>query len=87
MLASITCGCSSSTVHDDERPLTTFVRQGTGEAKEFRVLPVGEEQEWLPALWCPSCQKWQPMPPGDEWQRNPALRVCTKTKTALVQKP
>ncbi|MBA4030076.1 MAG: hypothetical protein C0478_04165, partial [Planctomyces sp.] len=80
-------GCSSSTVETSERPLATYIRRGTQETREFREMPAGEEEMWLQALWCPKCKEWQPMPPGDAWQRNAALRVCPKTRTPLVLKP
>ena len=37
-----------------------------------------------PALYCPTCQKWYPVPPPDEINRAPGGGKCPKDKTTLI---
>lgn len=37
-----------------------------------------------PALYCPTCQKWYPVPPPEEISRTPGGGKCPKDKTTLI---
>lgn len=37
-----------------------------------------------PALFCPTCQKWYPVPPPEEINRVPGGGKCPKDKTLLI---
>lgn len=46
--------------------------------------PVTGKFTLRPALYCPTCQKWYPVPPPEEITRVPGAGRCPKDKTTLL---
>ena len=38
----------------------------------------------MPAMYCPKCAKWHPVPPPDQINRTPKATVCPKTGAAMT---
>lgn len=54
-------------------------------AREFPALhPDSGQRTLMPALYCPTCQKWYPAPPVEVLQRNPAAAKCPKSGDVMT---
>lgn len=38
----------------------------------------------MPAMYCPKCAKWHPVPPPDQINRTPRATLCPKTGVAMT---
>src|SRR5690606_15223202 len=73
---------SAVTVLLDARSSALFTSSEAG--GEPAVHPRTGRKTLMPALYCPRCQKWHPVPPVEQLQRSPRARQCPKTGVALV---
>ena len=48
------------------------------------VNPVTGKRTLMPALYCPKCLRWHPLPPLDQINRTPNATKCSKTGATLT---
>jgi hypothetical protein len=48
------------------------------------VNPMTGNRTLMPALYCPSCLRWHPLPPLDQINRMPNATKCSKTGATLT---
>ena len=48
------------------------------------VHPRTGKRTLMPAMYCPKCAKWHPVPPPEQINRTPQATVCPKTGAALT---
>lgn len=84
-------GCSQSDSSESETESTVYVDLKSGEAVLAEpsqqlpaVNPATGRATLMPALYCPTCEKWYPAPPADQLNRQPGAGLCPKTKTPLI---
>lgn len=46
--------------------------------------PKTGQRTLMPALYCPACRSWHPVPPPDQINRMPGATTCRKTGAALT---
>lgn len=46
--------------------------------------PKTGQRTLMPALYCPACQSWHPVPPPDQINRVPGAATCRKTAAMLI---
>ncbi len=46
--------------------------------------PETDKRTLMPAMYCPKCSKWHPVPPLDQINRTPRATQCPKTGTQLT---
>lgn len=84
---ALCCSCAAETPADPERGgQMVYIDTATEQpfvaniSREFPALhPDSGERTLIPALYCPTCQKWYPAPPVEVLQRNPAAAKCPKS--------
>jgi len=85
-------GCGSSTdVATDEVGETVYVDTETMQAmvgptvvETPAVNPKTGKRTLMPALYCPTCRRWHPVPPVDQINRVPDATKCGKTGATLT---
>jgi hypothetical protein len=48
------------------------------------VNPATGQRTLMPALYCPKCLRWHPLPPLDQINRTPNATKCSKTGAMLT---
>ena len=48
------------------------------------VNPATGKRTLMPALYCPKCLRWHPLPPLDQINRTPNATKCSKTGATLT---
>ena len=92
LLGSSLMGCSSpAAVSTEEVSRAVYIDTKTMKAmvcdavEDFpAVNPVTGNRTLMPALYCPSCVRWHPLPPLDQINRTPNATKCGKTGATLT---
>lgn len=85
-------GCGrSAEVATEEAPQAVYVDTKTMQAMVCDIVdeppavnPKTGQRTLMPALYCPSCRSWHPVPPPDQINRVPGATRCRKTGAALT---
>jgi hypothetical protein len=85
-------GCGGSAeVATDEVSQAVYVDTKTMQAVVCDIVdeppalnPKTGQRTLMPALFCPTCQAWHPVPPADQINRVPGATTCRKTGAALT---
>ncbi len=86
------CGCQREpTVADDRAGQMVYVDLKTKQPviaaavdEAPAIHPATGGRTLMPALYCPTCQRWYPSPPLDQLQRKSGAAICPKDKTPLT---
>ncbi|MEO8494341.1 MAG: hypothetical protein ABI614_04675 [Planctomycetota bacterium] len=85
-------GCGrSAEVTTEEVPRAVYVDTKTMQAMVCDVVddsptvnPKTGQRTLMPALYCPTCRVWHPVPPPDQINRVPGATTCRKTGATLT---
>lgn len=87
----VLAGCGESTPVEPARKQMVYVDTATMKpmvhdvATSFpAVHPTTGKPTLRPALYCPTCQKWHPVPPPDQINRVRGAGQCSKDQTPLI---
>ncbi|MBI2478897.1 MAG: hypothetical protein HYV60_09765 [Planctomycetia bacterium] len=69
-------------VYVDTKTLKAMVCDVTNETPA--VNPATGQRTLMPALYCPKCLRWHPLPPLDQINRTPNATKCSKTGATLT---
>ncbi|MBI1313703.1 hypothetical protein GC176_20615 [bacterium] len=91
LLIVAVAGCGSTEPDTTQIDNAVFVDTVTQTAM---VLPVSDtvpainphtgKRTLMPALFCPDCQKWYPVPAPEQINRQPDAARCPRTETPLI---
>lgn len=92
VLALSLVGCGRSTeVATDATPRAVYVDTTTMQAVVSDLVtdppavnPATGKRTLMPALYCPTCRAWHPVPPPDQINRAAGASTCRKTGAALT---
>ena len=87
------CGGEEEVVVDEHAGKMVYVDTASRK-KEAIVMEVADafpaehprtgKRTLMPAMYCPKCGKWHPVPPPDQINRTPKATVCPKTGAAMT---
>lgn len=91
VLSLILAGCSSDEADAVLADRMVYVDTKTGQAVVRDVVspvpavnPETNERTLMPGLYCPTCQKWYPVPPPEQINSRPNAGQCPNDRTPLT---
>ncbi|MBC7821434.1 MAG: hypothetical protein IAG10_31490 [Planctomycetaceae bacterium] len=91
MTLGVLAGCGESTPVEPARNQMVYFDTATKKPLVHDVEisfpakhPTTGKPTLRPALYCPTCQQWYPVPPPDQINRIPGAGRCSKDKTLLT---